>query len=497
MRRYYCFVPLLFITLLVGCGLAPQDRTDKVVNNSTTDSPVIKHFTESMGVRWYEVQFAGVKIGHAKKERTIQKEDGKTIYKFSEENEFRLQILGTTNIISTREIKKFSSIPPYPLLAYSYEDRLLENSISVQRLGSGNYNYSLQHGKNKKNHTFTGQYFNLSDELNLEMWVRTKPKEGESDSFSCLTVETPDFGEILAEVQDIRTSEDGLRVVYDVMTTLENDSFNHLNFDEAGKLLFMSGPSQFTYQLKNYKPLLPTQNSKDIYTSNIIPIDETLGKIDTIQKLQLSISGPNVHLLESSPGQQVICKTEEHCQVTLVEMNLTDTSMKSDTEQINSKFTQITSRMESEEERVKNIAEKVVEGVLDPEKQLEKLALFVDNYLDDAYVFDTNLSQLLNSKRGDCTEHAFLFMTLVRSLGIPCREVAGIIYIGDWCQGFGLHAWNEVYIDGRWLTVDASRGSINPRPVYIRFPNDPYKSSLLVESTRDISITLNNVTHLK
>ncbi|BHH83811.1 hypothetical protein LA52FAK_21000 [Desulforhopalus sp. 52FAK] len=450
-----------------------------------------------MGVRWYEVQFAGVRIGHAKSERTIQKEDGKTIYKFSEEKELRLQILGTTNIFSTREIKKFSSIPPYPLLAYSYEDRLSDSSLWVHRLGAGNYSYSLQHGKNKKNQTLTGQYFNLSDELDLEMWVRTKPRKGESESFSCLTIDTPDVGVILAEVQDIRTSEKG-RSVYDVMTTFQNDGFSHLNFDEAGKLLFMSGSSQLTYQLKNYKPLLPTQNSKDIYTSNIIPIDKTIGKIDTIQKLQLSISGPNVHLLESYPGQQVMCKTVEHCEVTLIETDLIDTSMESDIkEEINHKFTQLTSRMKSEEKRVKRIAEEVVEGILDPEKQIEKLAFFVDKYLDDAYVFDANLSQLLNSKRGDCTEHAFLFMTLARSLGIPCREVTGVIYIGDWCQGFGLHAWNEVYIDDRWLTVDASRGTIKTRPVYIRFPNDPYKTSLLAESTRDILITLNRVFHLK
>ncbi len=56
---------------------------------------------------------------------------------------------------------------------------------------------------------------------------------------------------------------------------------------------------------------------------------------------------------------------------------------------------------------------------------------------------------------GDCTEHAVLLAALCRSRGIPARVSIGLIYISA-AQGFGYHMWNEVWIDGRWIPLDAT-----------------------------------------
>jgi transglutaminase-like putative cysteine protease len=51
---------------------------------------------------------------------------------------------------------------------------------------------------------------------------------------------------------------------------------------------------------------------------------------------------------------------------------------------------------------------------------------------------------------GDCHEHTVLFTALARSLGLPTRMVAGLVY---WHDRLYYHAWPEVWI-GDWIPTD-------------------------------------------
>ena len=71
----------------------------------------------------------------------------------------------------------------------------------------------------------------------------------------------------------------------------------------------------------------------------------------------------------------------------------------------------------------------------------------------DASYFGRQLSSedVFDARRGVCAEFTTLFLALARSIGIPARYVAGVVYGpgGDW----EYHAWAEVYLDG-WVPVD-------------------------------------------
>lgn len=58
---------------------------------------------------------------------------------------------------------------------------------------------------------------------------------------------------------------------------------------------------------------------------------------------------------------------------------------------------------------------------------------------------------------GDCTEHSVLLGAIARGLGYPAKVVFGVVIIGfeNGVEAFG-HAWNEVYVDGRWQLADAA-----------------------------------------
>ncbi|XOV83046.1 MAG: transglutaminase family protein [bacterium] len=60
----------------------------------------------------------------------------------------------------------------------------------------------------------------------------------------------------------------------------------------------------------------------------------------------------------------------------------------------------------------------------------------------------------LEKQRGECTDFADLFSTLARAAGYPARNVYGLAYKDGADPAFMFHAWNEVYVDGRWRAVD-------------------------------------------
>jgi transglutaminase-like putative cysteine protease len=56
-----------------------------------------------------------------------------------------------------------------------------------------------------------------------------------------------------------------------------------------------------------------------------------------------------------------------------------------------------------------------------------------------------------NTRKGICYDFAALFAAMLRSQGVPAKLVKGY---ADNVSGY--HAWNEVYINGKWYTIDTS-----------------------------------------
>lgn len=59
--------------------------------------------------------------------------------------------------------------------------------------------------------------------------------------------------------------------------------------------------------------------------------------------------------------------------------------------------------------------------------------------------------ETLQSRVGDCNEHTNLFIALARAVGVPSRQVVGLVYRDG---QYGYHAWAEVNTQGGWLSVD-------------------------------------------
>jgi hypothetical protein len=64
-------------------------------------------------------------------------------------------------------------------------------------------------------------------------------------------------------------------------------------------------------------------------------------------------------------------------------------------------------------------------------------------------------AEVARNLSGDCTEHSVLTAAMCRAAGIPARVAVGMVY-AEPLGGFGFHQWNEVYVNGRWVAVDAA-----------------------------------------
>ncbi len=85
----------------------------------------------------------------------------------------------------------------------------------------------------------------------------------------------------------------------------------------------------------------------------------------------------------------------------------------------------------------------------------------------------------LNTRQGDCNEHAVLLAALGRAAGIPTRIETGLYYQNNL---FMYHAWNAFYA-GEWVTADA---------VFNQFPAD-VTHIRLAESKKGTGIELAGV----
>ncbi|MFC1843284.1 transglutaminase-like domain-containing protein [Thermodesulfobacteriota bacterium] len=72
----------------------------------------------------------------------------------------------------------------------------------------------------------------------------------------------------------------------------------------------------------------------------------------------------------------------------------------------------------------------------------------------------------LNTKMGDCNEHAALFAALARNAGIPTRVASGVTFFEG---AFYYHAWNEICLDDNWYSIDTTKNQFPADLSHIKF----------------------------
>jgi hypothetical protein len=114
----------------------------------------------------------------------------------------------------------------------------------------------------------------------------------------------------------------------------------------------------------------------------------------------------------------------------------------------------------SDDAKVKELARKAVGNATDPWKKTLRIEKWVhDNMKVTAYEALATADHVARTLEGDCTEYSMLTAAMCRAEGVPSRTAIGLIYAdvkGAPC--FAFHMWTEVWIQGRWIPIDATLG---------------------------------------
>jgi len=113
--------------------------------------------------------------------------------------------------------------------------------------------------------------------------------------------------------------------------------------------------------------------------------------------------------------------------------------------------------VDSEDSRVVQHMKAAVGNATDPWTKAQRIQDWVHrNMVDKNFeVTFATASETARALSGDCTEHAVLVAAMCRAAKIPARVAIGFIYV-DRLRGFGYHMWTEVYVNNRWVGIDAS-----------------------------------------
>ncbi|RME54542.1 transglutaminase domain-containing protein [Candidatus Woesearchaeota archaeon] len=124
---------------------------------------------------------------------------------------------------------------------------------------------------------------------------------------------------------------------------------------------------------------------------------------------------------------------------------------------------------------IKNKASEIADGETDYYKVIFKIANWVQenvNYNLSTLTAEAvqKSSWVMENREGVCDEITSLYISMLRSLGIPARFVGGQVY-SNIDHNFGNHGWAEVYFPSfGWVPVDVTFGQVGwVDPSHVKF----------------------------
>ncbi len=199
-----------------------------------------------------------------------------------------------------------------------------------------------------------------------------------------------------------------------------------------------------------------------------------LGKLSAVS-VERSLPAPHqtkrivyrVHLESSDPAQvfdtgltqQIVPEDEHTAQVTVYAVRPVDST---GNPQVSSEGAtdgdlKPNSLIQSDDKTVAALAQQVAGQIANPWQAAVALEKWVSTKMTSLGVSSAfaTAAEVARTFKGDCTEHAILLAALIRARGIPARVAIGLVYVR---QEFLYHMWTEVYIDGKWIPLDATLG---------------------------------------
>ena len=208
--------------------------------------------------------------------------------------------------------------------------------------------------------------------------------------------------------------------------------------------------------------------STDLIAASRIPVDRKIENPEQVEKMTVIVSG-------CDPADLVLDGTAQTMEKTYPDGSFVVTVRKADYDSLVAQhdtdtltyagggdfgaYLEPEAYVQSHDERIRAKAQEISEDAATRWEAVECISEWLHGSIQKKVrITIPSAVEVLQSLSGDCNEHSTLFAALARSLGIPAKICAGVVYQDE---AFFYHAWNEVLIgddDPVWLPVDSTLG---------------------------------------
>ena len=490
-------IALLFAPRLMpgGCKeeVAPIARQDDTQAHDVFTSLIDK----SLGTEWYGIYTLGSKVGYAMLTTSRDKGPDGTTYNMVLSHTVKVKARGEDIEIKIDYEEEFDGQPPYGLKRCSNKLKVKDviSETTIVKTSDG-YKAKIVQGNETRTQMIGSLDYTLKHASAIETWLQKKPKVGDNIKHISLNLNTLETEDITSRIKAIRTAiVDGVKTkYYEVALTsasAEGVEVVQLYGVDGTAYTIVFGES-IKYQLEPETLAMKLDEPIDLFVRNLVTIDQALGEPDNVSRLQLAIDSVSGSLIADAPGQTVRRDQANQGYVLTIDPNGEHRVKATDEEA--KKNLKATIEIPSNHPKVIALAQEAVGDAKTTTQKVARLVKSVGEYIENVHM-TTSLTVLdiIAKKQGDCSEHTKLFTAMARSQGIPCRRVNGLRYIGDRFKAFGLHAWNEVVIDGAWIPVDPIYEQTMIDATHIRFPVEMAEQWQVMASVPKLKIAVLDV----
>lgn len=366
------------------------------------------------------------------------------------------------------EDAEFDSTAPFALLRLNSSEThdVATSSITLTRTDAGMDRVTTTPFGDVRVDSIPALDYTLSDELAPRLWIAAGRKSGDSMQrrILCKGSTRVGLGVQTLTVLDVEVPPAGVsapRWIQWMESTEGTSEPETLWYSTPeGKILWWR-------QERSTATAASEQEARDLSTgpADIFDVlgwarvDGVVGDITGATSLSLSVSGKGAERIPCAPRQSVrVDPITRRVAVRLGDGS--DTFPRPTAAEIR-EATSLTPRYGEGTAEVARLAEEAVAGNGTAAERTRHILDWVRGFLaSDRVSGDLPIEQIVSARIGDCSEHALLFVALARSVGIPAREVFGLVYTGGPTPGFAPHRWAEVVIDERWVAVDPTYGQM-------------------------------------
>ena len=205
----------------------------------------------------------------------------------------------------------------------------------------------------------------------------------------------------------------------------------------------------------------------DVFSGSLIPVDKTLTDLDSIDQIsyKMTVSDDSAANLFLQDERQKI--TQLNSNIVYLKINSQKPETQNYVYPIEKKgfeeYLKSGPFIMPHSDKISGIAKTLSAGETDAYVISKKMENWVyNNITNKNYSLNfANAVQVLETKSGDCTEHAVLLASLLRAAGIPSKVVVGLIYTDIPQSSFGYHMWTKAYIGENELSKEKQSSSFN------------------------------------